>query len=234
MTTPQGHPDFQQYAQWRGPAIVAETASVTTASPLTESAYVSSWASLQLMVSAPAGEGVAVNLSYYSDSTMAFLAAQHNWQVWASQLQVLVPVRAPYAVLTVSTRNAGTMTPTVYLAPTNVPAAKEVYPGGFGEVSSEFATIAASGSLIQLLPQVMTGYMTLMYRAFDASSSVSMTIDELDDTGTSIAYLGNVTSFTATNYLSSYTGERVTRLTFNNNDASNPHSVAYRLRLLSQ
>ena len=154
-----GHPDFQEYATWRGPALFSGALTITSVTPKTISGYVTAYASAYVTVAQTAGTGVTVKISFYTDSTLATQVGPSDVYVVNNSvaLNVLVPCLGNFMVVNISTAQAGNQTMSVGVTLSNVQVPAKRWPAAGNRVASLGVILGVGGQLTAQLPQVMEG-----------------------------------------------------------------------------
>lgn len=184
-----GTPDWQDYAQWQGVPLLNETFSVTTAAPATSEWVLGNWASLFISITG-VSTGVAAGINYYTDETYTTSVATWAYVVTdGAPLQVNIPVLTPYITLQITTTQAGTVTGTVYVSPSNTQASPPLYPVHTSAIQELNQSLALSGTVTYMFPAVVSGTCYLMLNPRDTAAKLTATVQQLNEANTPNATL---------------------------------------------
>lgn len=229
-----GHPDWQSYANWRGPIVDIGTKIITSATPYAADAVETNYASLLVRVGTAFNNGGTASVTFYTDSTKTQQAGSFSWQLWDCALQVIIPVLGNFAEFGLSTNNAGNQTFFVFIAPTNTTVDRPTYTSGFNQVEANSLVVPISSTSFFQLPDLIAGQVFLSATPSDATGKLNLKLVELDDTGTQQGVLIERRGFTVELNISTACGERILQLQISNTDGAATHALSYRVRTLSQ
>lgn len=229
-----GHPDFQDYSNWRGPVLAAGSPIVTTVAQYQVNGYVTNFASLFVSIGTAFNNGGVVDISFYTDTTRAVKTGNFSWQLWDTAVQVFIPVTGNFAELTITTANAGNQQFNVFVGPSNVSVPRATYTAAFNQIEAVSLSVPASTTSFFQVPQTQTGLVYVSLMPNDTTGKLNFSLFELDDTGTAQGALIKHPGFTTDAYLSTACGERVLQAQIQNTDGVSAHVLAYRVRVQSQ
>ena len=236
MTSPGGHPDWQDYANWRGPAFNASNVAVSLASPysLIVTGTITNFNAIHIMVRNITGAGIVVLLNY---QTGALVGQQKEWRAIPGQsIDVILPTLGSTLVIQVTSFSAGTQHCDLQIVPVNSSVVKPEYQQTGNYVANSSLSIPASSSASFVLPSVMEGEGYLWAIEGDVANKINVSLNELDDTGAvtdAIFFIPGI-SGTIPTVLRFQSGPRPIQINLVNTDGAAPHSVGYMLRVLSQ
>lgn len=173
-----GHPDYQNYANWRGPLIASNTAwPLTQANPFTASAVVTNYASLCLDITTVNTQGANVNLTYYTDSAHTVAVGSQSWDISPNvELSVMVPVLGNFVILTITTVNPGAGNVSVLCFPTNTPVVSARYQHVGAHQHGTAVSVLALSTQQFVMPRIVEGPMTFFYRDRTTSNKLSFAL----------------------------------------------------------
>ena len=184
MSMPVGHPDYQDYANWRSTPILAESITVTSTSPVAVGAYITNYSSLHCGLFVNSGVGVTVTVQFWKDDTQTYAVGAQQWVVTEGVgLNCVTPAMADYVVVTISTSEAGDQVCGTFFEPTNVAATSVLYIQTGNTVSEYDVSIGAGDSLTLLMPQVMEGSGYLAIESTETSSVSNVIVNQLGENG---------------------------------------------------
>lgn len=188
-----GHPDWQSYAQWRGPVFAQTNVLVTNLNPISIGQNVTNYASTFLTVSNAGPSGVIVQISFSSDGTETDPLSPIVWNLPSGwRLTVVTPTIKNFARLLVQVQPAQTATVSVQWSPNNINPPKERYIGNSSTVS--FASVSIPANTTQTFqPGVLSdGNGTYFFEDTGASAKLDVTIFTVDQTGALLYRLAEV------------------------------------------
>jgi hypothetical protein len=173
-----GHPDYQNYANWRGPLIASNAAfALTAANPFNASAVVTNYASLCLDVTTVNTQGANVALTYFTDAGATVQVGSQSWDLMANvELSVMVPVLGNFVKLAITTVNPGAGNVSVVCFPTNTPVLSARYQHVGAHQHGTAVTVLASSTQQFVMPRIVEGPMTLFYRDRVVSNKLSFAL----------------------------------------------------------
>lgn len=176
-----GHPDWQSYANWRGPVYTSTNVLVTNANPISVPQNVTNYASTFLFVSNAGPNGVTAQLVFSSDSTEADQISVNGWNLppgW--RVAVQVPSLKNFARLLIQVQPAQTATVTAQWSPNNINPPKERYIGNGGTVSFESVSIPANTTTTFPSGVLSDGNGTYFFEDTTGSGKLDVVIFTLD------------------------------------------------------
>lgn len=160
MTSPPGHPDWQDITQATGTPLADQPAfSLSSTNPFAASGWISSWPSMRIRV-APSGssQGCTVTLTYSLDAAGAHPTGSYQWIVAApAVLAVIVPNLGPFVTLSITTTTGTAFNTAIQLMPLLAACASPRYMAVGNEVHFVNQSVAASATVSALLPFVAEG-----------------------------------------------------------------------------
>lgn len=179
-----GHPDFQDYAQWRGPFLINTAWTCNNASPFTAEQIVTNFASVYLSITQTSGTGVTVFCQFYSDSSFTFLVGQKAWILNPNlPLNVMVPAMGNYCKLVIQTSQAAAAGGTVLFAPTNIIIGKVTYPQLTLTKEANNQTVGAGVTMPFPVIGIQEGPGILYVNPRTGGSTQVITLDSLNEAG---------------------------------------------------
>lgn len=180
-----GHPDFQEYAQWRcANALAGYTQTLAVGANPSGPILVAAWRGVQIRVNPSAGFGT-VTLSWYDDAAETLFIGSDTWAVNpTTQLQVIMPIEGNYCDLNINVTSVGAMTAKTALLPANTAGTLPVYPVTNNTVRQSGVSIPISGTSFFPLPFVQGGLAVLNYSAADTSGKLAFALVALLQDGT--------------------------------------------------
>lgn len=188
MSSPLGHPDWQSYAQWRGPTYSDRSQPIPTSSNLVLGPFVTShYASLYLNVSgATVGTTVSVTFGAVPDNLKAFKTL--SWDIRSTDtLEVLVPIVSNYVWITVASDGIAGRSVFVHAFPTNVAVPRVQYPSVKNLIRAVTQSVPANGSITYNLPQVMEGPASLCIDPVGTANQLTALVTMTDMNNVNIA-----------------------------------------------
>lgn len=182
-----GHPDNQDYVNWRGPILFSGALNITTVSSVNIPTYVTNFASMLLRIAQTSGIGMTVTVTYYNDATLGVPAGQYRWILNnATELKVLVPNLGNYAQVAIFTSQAGTQGGIGYIELNNLIVPAPRYPVT-GNVSSGASVAIANGaSFTAVMPFLIEGDGSAFCQCSSATGPFTMEVDAFDESQTLI------------------------------------------------
>lgn len=234
MTTPTtGHPDFQSYTQWRGPILFKGAYSITSPQSTGSSGFVTNWASLLIRVVLTSGTGVTVTVTYYDDQTLTNKAGTYQWicSFAPVTLSVVVPNLGNWAVVSISTGQAGANAGTAYVAACNLLVPGPRYQVTPNAASGFSVNIIAGATLSTLLPYVAEGNGTVFAQCSVATAPYTVEVDHLNEGANILDEPARVASVTGPQLLNYIASAYPLLLKITNNDAA-AHTYTYHAQVL--
>lgn len=228
MTTGSDYPDYQSYANWRGPLLANESSwELSSSNPFTAAGYVTNYASLIAHVTCNSSTGLTVAASFYTDNTLTTLIDTINWILPpGAALSAMIPALGNYVAIGVSTSDA-TAEPTViaiFATSTNVTSPKYFFDQNY--VSGFDVSIPASTTEGYNLPYVSSGKCSIHFQDLSASGKVSASLWTINAAGTRQDRLYNTNNSTGVNDVTLEVPSVPLQLEVDNTDTS-AHSVDY-------
>lgn len=228
-----GHPDFQSYANWRGPIIASQTAfPLSPANPFHVETVVTNYASLFLRVTGAAFNGIPALIvcMFYTDSTKAIQLDSFVWQTtFNAELSVLVPVLGNYMTLDITTTTAGPTNTRITCIPQNLAPTSCSYTPAGSEAIGQNVLVAASTELDAIMPVIREGRISAYVRDTAGSAKFNINLNELDQTGAVISEFASLPLLAAPATIEALGGTNPIRLRIFNTDGAAGHTVNYRL-----
>lgn len=231
MTTPTGHPDYQAYAQWRGPSLYFANFSLVSGSPFFEQLNVTNFASLDLYVNAFAGAGFTVQVGYFNDAGATQFTGGYKFVISqaGTTLQTCLPNLGNYVQVFISTAQAGTQTLSIGIGPNNTGATRPQYPLNTNVVEGVNVTIPASTTLTAYLPYIIEGDATVLLNPRNGAATTVLLVEEMTEANGVAGRLVDVPSMTGPVSAAFLTGTSQVRININNTDTAG-HQYDYRLQ----
>ncbi len=180
---PGGHPDYQNYASWRGPVYLAETTTIPSGTTITIDEYVTNYASIYLFV-LPTGNGEVVTCTFYTDSSKVAALNFYQWNVSIfGALCAVIPVLGNFVEITVHNAGPNPDTPQIGIVPLNIAHAAITYPIPVNRIARDGLSIPLSSSQTFRLPYLGEGPASLFTRPHSAGGDLSWDVWETDQTG---------------------------------------------------
>lgn len=178
-----GHPDFQDYVNWRGTLYKVGSFAITTVAPVNVAEYVTNFASLYLNVQLASGTGITITVNYYTDATLANFAGTFTWILASAPvgMQVIIPNLGNYVTVAVTTGQTGTQAGTLSITPTNVAIPSVRYPVTGNYQHGFSVNINASATLTAPFPYVSEGNGQGQVQCGNATAPYTIEIDELNE-----------------------------------------------------
>lgn len=179
-----GHPDFQDYAQWRGPFLINTAWNCSSGTPFTAEQVATNFGAIYLSITQTSGTGVTVFCQFYSDSSFTFLVGQKAWILNPNlPLNAIVPALGNYCKLVIQTSQPAAAAGTVLFAPTNIPVGKVTYPQLTLTKEANNQTVAATSSTPFPVIGIQEGPGILYVNPRTAGSTQVITLDSLNEAG---------------------------------------------------
>lgn len=197
MTITTGHPDFQDYATWRGPTIAASTVNVTSGSPATFTGYVTNFASVFFGCALNSGSGVTITANWFTDATMTFRVAQKIFVLNSGNfVNQVMPNLGNFLQVVISTGQAGTQVVFVSVVPQNIPVGKLVGPRGTTSTGGVGTSVLNAAQPSFALTEVLDGDGILSVATSVTNANLGLFVDQQAEGGGTIYHLaetsGNV------------------------------------------
>lgn len=224
-----GHPDGQNYAIWRGPDFLVNTALGVSASvPLHVAGQVTNYASIFLTVNPTTCPDIVVSVKWYTDSTLTVLIKSHSWKVpLQTELSCIIPALGNFVTLDATTVSVPGGTVQVSLLPTNTPADAIRYLSTGNRVQRFQLSVPASSTVTDTLPEVVAGNGYIYIADPNTTAHLTGRIVTLDETGASVTRLISWNTLTAFQAQQFTTDAEALRVEVDNTDAAAPHVVNY-------
>lgn len=214
-----GHPDNQDYVNWRGPILYDAALAVTTVSSVSIATYVTNFSSMYLRITQTSGVGMTVTVTYYNDATLGVPAGQFRWILNNNtELKVLIPNLGNYAQVSIFTGQAGTQGGIAYIELNNlaVPAARYPVTGNASDGSG--VSIASGSSFTAVLPFLIEGDGSAFCQCSSATGPFTIQLDAFDESGTSIGQAFRLLQVMGPQLLAFKTGINPVSFKITNND----------------
>src|SRR5260370_28226528 len=153
-----GRPDYQGYAQWVGPNLLAAySKSLATGAHASGPQQVGQWRGLKLRVLPSAGYGRVI-LTWFSDATEANIIGVDTWPVNAStSLSVLVPLKGPVCDVNLNVDSVANLVAQTDMEGTNTTGERITYPILDNLITQAGLSIPLSATTLLQLPFVQSG-----------------------------------------------------------------------------
>lgn len=187
-----GYPDFQSYAQWRGPNLLAGyTQTLNPGHNRSGPQLMVNYRAAQVRV-VPSAQGGAVTLSWFADSAETIPTGSDNWHVNASTgLNVIVPTKGAYCDLDINVTTGAAMTVSTQLHGTNAGSGQVDYPVTGNLLNTGTVSVPLSGSSLTPLPFVQAGLAKVSFLPLDGSAKLTLAIAVINADGTFNSQLAN-------------------------------------------
>lgn len=236
MSTPQGHPDYQDYAIWRGPLTVDgfQTVSVGAGYTLTPNLNCTNFASVLLCITGITGAGITVAAGFAGG---AVNTPSNFWTLLpGQQLYVLLPAATNRFFLSITTAQAGTQHFNLLVAPTNTPATRITYLNQNNSMHDVSRTLAAGAAMSYVLPYVQEGEIEAMLQPQDTSGKLEMAVTGLGENGLA-AYAANLQFAGLVPFQTQaqrvLVGPDPVLIVVQNDDVANPHTYSMTARMVA-
>jgi hypothetical protein len=165
MTVGGDHPDWQAYANWRGPTFATSFQfPLSSSNPYNIADYVTNYQALIVNVAGEPAGGLQVLIEFYTDATQTIFMGEHLWEVpSACALFAIVPVLGNYCVVNVTTPTTGTTDTTIVIVPSNTPAPSVRYNVEQNYVTGWNQSIAAGTTKFVPFPYISEGPSSFMF-----------------------------------------------------------------------
>lgn len=159
MTVGIDTPDYQSYANWRGPDLGASSNyPLSVSNPFEAGGYVTNYASLCVVIGEVGSSGATVLMEFWTDNTEAIMVAEWTWNISPGQgLNVSVPCPSNYAVIAVEATNAVPQNTPIAVIPSSSPTTAPVYFPPQNYVGNANYSAPANSDVLFVLPFVSAG-----------------------------------------------------------------------------
>lgn len=226
MTTPHGHPDYQDIVNTSTPNLFpALTQTIPAGNTVFPVTPVASWGSLQLNVGPQAGQGSA-RIEHFTDAAGLNSVGFDQWSVIPScGLIVRSPLRATYVQLSLFASLGVPMTLQSYASMQSTTADKLSFPVGYQSAKFQNTSVPAN-TLINVRPShIAAGEAWLYVHPHDAAGKLTVSIQTEDSTGAQVELLYLNGSFAADITQRLLIPDRIVDVLVQNNDVAAPHSL---------
>lgn len=226
-----GHPDWQAYANWRGPIIAAVAGfNLSAANPFHTEAVITNFATLFLNVGQPGAAGCQAKVTFYTDSTKTVTVTSSTWTLNTNcDLRCQIPALGNYMALDVTSSSVAAFPVTIFCLPSNLPVGSTRYTPALASVTGTAVSIPASGTRTDYLPHIAEGPVYAFMKDRVASGKLDFRVYLVNADATIndrlFAADGPITVITA-NLLGAKNG-LATQIV--NNDAVNAHTADFAL-----
>jgi hypothetical protein len=228
-----GYPDYQAYPSWRGGnAFPAFQQTFAPGNNLSGVQSVNIWRGAQVRVfpdNATAGFARVI-LSWYSDAVKTHLLGSDNWGVNVNTaLDVLVPIKGPFAEVNIDVTSVGAMDASAQFVPTNVGDGHISYPVTNDNAHNTGVAVVASGTSDLILPLVQGGLASVNFTPVDALGKLTFIVAVYKEDGTFNYQLHNYGQPTAPVNDRVILPDDIAGIHVINTDGAGPHSYSARI-----
>lgn len=176
-----GHPDGQNYAIWRGPDFLATNAfNLSASNPCNVQGQVTNYASLIVNVFANNPGGIAVQVEFWTDSTLSIATLQLNWQLpQGVGLNVILPCLGNFVTAIITTPDVAATTSPISILPTNSVVQKPQYQTPGNRINSLTTSIPASTTVIIPMTWIAAGEAHVFFKDIAASGKLQYQVIEV-------------------------------------------------------
>lgn len=222
------YPDWQVSAATQsGNVFPAFTQTLTPGNHPGPVTPVFSWQSLNMIVVPTAGAG-KVTVTHYADAAGTLVIGSDTWNVsTATALTVRVPLRGPYAALSINVTSAGNLTAKTWGTYQTAQADRVSFPISGQFIFDASHTLAAGASITYTMQWVVGGRASIAYVPFDNTGQLDLWVQAVNELGTVLSRvidLGNPTGVVSPQF---NTPDAILQVVVTNNDAVNPHSYGF-------
>lgn len=194
-----GYPDFQAYPQWRtGNVATAYQQTLAPGNNVIYSAAVSYYGSMFLRVFPQSSSYCKITVAWYLDSAHTEGVGTDTWLCNTNSfLDVIIPIKATYVVVTLDNTAAVDWTGTTYISLLNVLTPEYKYPVAAQVITAAAVTLAASSSDYYYPSVLLRGPAMISFHPFDTSAKLDVFVNQTDETGAENGLLLNMAAPTA-------------------------------------
>jgi phosphoheptose isomerase len=224
------YPDWQVSASTQSGNVFAAFSQVLTPGnhPSAVTA-VYSWESLAMTV-VPSAGAAKVSVSHYADLAGTLLIGTDTWGVNATtSLTVRVPLRGPYAKLSINVTSAGNLTANTWGVFQTQAADRISFPAAGQILFDATNTLAALASKTYVLPQIAAGRTNWCFVPFDATGMLGIYVQAVDELGNIIVRVSSMGNPTGIVQLVIEVPDQILQVIVQNTDAGGPHSYGFSL-----
>lgn len=222
------YPDWQVSAATQsGNAFAAFTQVLTPGNHPGAVTPVFSWSSLNMVIVPTAGAG-KVTVTHYADAAGTQQIGSDTWNVsTATALTVRVPLRGPYAQLSVNVTSAGNLTAKTWGVYQTFQADRVSFPIGGQFIFDPTHTLAAGTSKTYTMQWVAGGHAFIAWVPFDNTGQLDIWVQAVDELGNILSRAIDLGNPTLVTWASLYVPDAILQVVVQNGDAVNPHSYGF-------
>jgi hypothetical protein len=191
MSIGADYPDYQGYANWRGPDLDAtDHWALTASNPFSQAGYLTNYQSLMVSILPNGNEGGTLTLNWHTDATLAVGVHEDTWNIPSGvELAMMTPILSNYLTATVTTTSAVSGDTRIVIIPNNVAIPSTRYYAPANTLCKNALNCPASSSAFQVLPQISEGPAFLSFFDITSSTHLSAGIYLVNQDGTIGDYL---------------------------------------------
>lgn len=222
------YPDWQTAASTQSGNVFTSFAQTLTpgnhAGPVTP---VYSWSSLNLEVIPTAG-ACKVTVTHWADAAGTQKIGSDTWDCNASTiLTVRVPLRGPYAQLSLNVTSAGNLTASTWGVFQTYQADRVSFPIGGQIIFEATNTLAASASKTYTMQQYCAGRANWCFIPFDNSGMLGTYVQAVDELGNIICRISSMGNPTGIDQLVIECPDAIIQVIVQNTDGAAAHSYGF-------
>lgn len=172
MTTPGGHPDFQDIVSWRGAPLTSGTTSYNAGNTIVGTYTVPNYAAIHVLASAQFGPAT-IEIKFYADTGATILVNTIDLLLTSvSKTEVAIPIYGSTFTVTVINSTGLADNITMAIIPSNIAVPKPEFQATQNEVIRIGVTIGIGASQQFSLPYAQPGLACLWIHPRDAAGKM--------------------------------------------------------------
>lgn len=224
------YPDWQVAASTQsGNAFAALTQTLAPGSHPGAVTAVYSWSSLNMVV-VPSAGACKVTVSHWADLAGTQLIGSDSWNVSvATPLTVRVPLRGPYAQLTLNVTSAGSLTAETWGVFQTYPADRISFPIAGKQIFEPFRTLTPSATFTYTMPAMVAGAANWSFVPFDNAGKLNPFVQIVDELGNVLARVSDRGNPVAIDDSILQLPDQIVQVVVTNEDAAASHTYGFSL-----
>ncbi len=235
MSTPIGHPDYQNFAITKSDNLFSSFTTVIPPGTVNTAIIpVTSWSSLALNMRCSTGQA-KITVTHFADLAGTLIIGSDTWFLRTTcKLNVITPLRGPFVQITTQVTGGVNLTVLQFCAFLSAPAQRISFPVGFQSAGVNVRALPASSSDFWNLPTICAGNASLIFAPSDALAKLHVRVGAFDETGTLLFYVADFGFPAALINQSLQIPDVTIALEIDNIDAGGPHSYGSTLMVPPQ
>lgn len=184
MTTPNGHPDFQAYAQWRGLNLLPTFSDTLAAGTYTFGPFLmTQWSAVWIRAFVSSGNGT-FKINWWADSGMTLGLGADTFPISANtSLQCSLPISGPYMEITITSGPVSPLVLNHWVTGSNNNPGRPIFPIVTDQVIDLARSVPASTVFNRSPGFIAGGWGYILFNPNDATQKLTVEVFQTDQSG---------------------------------------------------